>query len=123
MDELEQTKEEIIQLYTQRDKEMNLNPQTMIMKSLLKLKYININESDEKKKMVNSYKVDLLNYQDKTVSELIHNLQHTTMHDSFLQNLDNRLKRSVQLSKYINLDTIEPFYQALTVEELSYLGY
>ena len=38
MDELEQTKEEIIQLYTQRDKEMNLNPQTMIMKSLLKLK-------------------------------------------------------------------------------------
>ena len=73
--------------------------------------------------MVNSYKIDLLDYQDKTVSELIHNLQRTTMHDSFLQNLDNRLKRSVQLSKYINLDTIEPFYQALTVEELSYLGY
>ena len=116
----------IVQIYYDRDKHMNINNNNHIHKSLRKLGYYNINKDDEDKKLYidqlskkiinefdNDWKVTIKN---KTINDF---LPFNDVNPS----LTNRIERSIILSKHLDKDDTLEFYNDLTQEELEYLGY
>ena len=57
------------------------------------------------------------------VSNIMEEFKETNTFKDFLNKLNCRLGRAVVLSKFINSNDNEKFYNALTLEELSYIGY
>ena len=116
-----------------RDKLMNLNNNTQIINSLKKLGFYNIDMIFESKKYIldniaQSIIIELNNNWEsnikyKTIDSIINLIKESQNYKLFDTMLHTRVGRSMVLSKFIShVDTFE-FYNSLTIEELTYLGY
>lgn len=116
---------DLVNYYYSRDKDMNINNNTTIIKALKKLKYYNIDVNNELRhsnieKLVNKISNELNNnfessILNKTIQELMINEPDPS--------LNFRLIRSVELNNYINKEDTLDFYNNLSCDELEYLGY
>ena len=123
----------IVMSYVTRDKVMHLIPNEQILHSLQKLGYYNVNFVDESKNFIidnvcKKIKMDLTNNWDAMIKNeqlfnIIEEFKETNTFKDFLNKLNFRLGRAVVLSKFINSNDNEKFYNALTLEELSHIGY
>jgi hypothetical protein len=114
-----------IDTYYKRDLLMNINGCDHIINSLKKLRYYNIDQNFECNKfiieslMLNSKYLE----KTKTIDKLADEFKETAEYKNFLHNINLRIGRALVLSSFINSNDILNFYNALTLEELNYLGY
>ncbi len=116
-------KDYTVQAYIARDKSMNFNPNEQIIFSLSKLGYYNINAQYEINKFLNNKLFILPLDTTKTINEIYDTIMTTNEYKTFIDNLNNNIGRSFYLSKYIDSSDLEGFYNDLTLEELSYIGW
>jgi len=118
----------ISKVYYERDTEMNLDLYKLIDYHLSKLNYKYINKSMELKKYIdNKYvfyittkKIDPAKI---TYIEWVATFKLSLEYLQFQKHLDNKIKRSILLSKFIGTNKNKEFYETCTEEELNYLGY
>ncbi len=115
----------LVNMYYSRDQEMNINNSDTILKALIKLKYYNINIEDE----LNKFRLDML--LNKIRNELESNWNSSIKNKTLNEIITNEtspelihcIERSNTLSTYLTKDDTLDFYNSLTFDELSYLGY
>lgn len=120
-----------VQAYLERDSSMNLDPNVQILKSLQKLGYYNINVTQEQKTFLiehlcKNLKLELTNNWNIAANLDAHSQILNTLdpdYQKFLDGVNKRIVRSMVLSKYIGSGNTSGFYHALTLDELSYVGY
>ena len=124
-DLLGKNKNYTVDTYYKRDELMNINGSNQIIHSLKKLGYYNIDQNFE----CNRYIIDSLMLNSKildktkTLNKLCDEFKETTEYKKFLNNINSRIGRALVLSSFINSNDTLNFYNALTLEELNYLGY
>ena len=64
-----------------------------------------------------------INLENINFSSVISNIKNSGEYNNFVQKLNNKLNRSIELSVYKNSDDNFGFYSMLTLDELNYLGY
>jgi hypothetical protein len=122
-----------IDAYYKRDIDMELNNSDTVIKALTKLNYYNINYDNENKnyflkKLTNILTDELyLNWnsdiKNKTINQILDDIKESKDYSIFNDNLNYRINRNLQLEEYIQCIDIYYFYNALTLQELNYLGY
>ena len=118
----------IVELYCDRDREMNLDLYKLLNNHLSKLDYNYINKSMELKKYIdNKYVFNITNNKldpaKITYTEWVKNFKLSLEYLEFQKHLDNKIKRSIILSKFAGSNKNKEFYEKCTEEELTYLGY
>ena len=118
----------MIELYCERDNDMNLDLYKLLNNHLLKLNYNYINKSTELKKYIdNNYVLNIKNNNldpaKTTYIEWVNKFKLTLEYLKFKKHLDNKIKRSIILSKFCGTNKNKEFYETCTEEELIYLGY
>jgi hypothetical protein len=107
---------DLVKLYTERDEAMKLDKKDLIQKHIKKLGYYNINfDTELEKNLLYHYKMDNTEVSFYEYKEL----NSAKLYDT----INNRIKRSNVLNKFLDTDLNEDFYNKCTVEELVYLGY
>ena len=136
-EKLMNNKESIVKLYYNRDCEMNINNMVQIIKSLNKLGYYRITnqkeEKEEKDYVINKASNKLIseltlnftnkNYLSKSIDNLINEVRSTNEYQQFIEYQKCKLNRSQELIHFIDHSDTKEFYNSLTVEELTYIGY
>ena len=122
-----------IDAYYKRDVDMELNNSDTVIKAIKKLNYYNINYDNENKnyflkKLTNILTDELyLNWnsdiKNKTINQILDDIKESKDYSIFNDNLNYRINRNLQLEEYIQCIDIYYFYNALTLQELNYLGY
>lgn len=129
-----QNRIEMINSYLQRDNEMNLDSNQNRLKKLKKLGYtleqINKYQSDKQKEFVmnyvrnryenyieNNFEIGYMNF-----NNIISDYENSQEYQRVLDIVNNRMDRFNVLSQYIG-GTNYDFYNALSYEELIYLGW
>jgi hypothetical protein len=107
---------------------MNLDLYKLLNNHLSKLNYNYINKSIELKKYIdNNYVFNITNYNldpaKTTYIEWVNNFKLSLKYLEFKKYLDNKIKRSIILSKFAGTNKNKEFYETCTEEELIYLGY
>lgn len=121
----------IVKIYLKRDEAMAIDPKQQIMWALEKLGYLNINATLAKKnafvdcitEKVRSLMMDDVVPTNEEIKEHIKNVGTFTEYKKVEADLDRKIERAVQLSKFIGSTDIAGFYNALTYDELMNLGY
>lgn len=118
----------MVELYCERDSNMKLDLYKLLNDHLCKLKYTYINKSMELKKYIDDrYVFNITNNKldpaKTTYIEWVANFKLSLEYLEFHKHLDNRIKRSIILSKFIGTNKNKEFYEKCTEEELIYLGY
>jgi hypothetical protein len=116
-------KDYTVQAYIARDKSMNFNPNEQIIFSLSKLGYYNINLQYQINKFLNKKLFQLPIDSNKTIGEFYDDIMKTDEYKQFIDNVNKNIGRAFYLSKYIGSSDIEGFYNDLTLEELSCIGW
>lgn len=115
-----------INIYYLRDIQMNRNNNETIIKALRKLGYYNIDSEfinhqinnvllKIKNELTNNFHSSIRN---KTIDEII-----TNEYEFCQQHFVTKIERSNQLSEFLTKNDTYEFYNNLTLDELSYLGY
>lgn len=121
-------KEELIKLYMERNAEMNLDSTELIINNMNKLGYSSIHYSVElNNRLFYEYTLQL-NKKTKEILNLSFNEWINKYKDTFdyleiEKALDEKIARSIKLSKYVSTNLIKDFYNSCTIEELNSLGY
>ena len=115
-------------LYYERDNEMKLDLYKLINDHLYKLNYKYINKSMELKKYIdNKYVFAITNNKldpnKTTYIDWLNQFKLSLEYLEFQKHLDNKIKRSILLSKFAGTNKNKSFYETCTEGELSYLGY
>lgn len=118
----------MVNLYCERDSNMNLDLYKLINDHLSKLNYNYINKSMELERYINNrfvYNItnNKLNPVKTTYIEWKKSFKLSLDYLKFHKHLDNKIKRSIVLSKFVGTDKNKEFYEACTEDELNYLGY
>lgn len=121
---------EIADCYYDRDIRLNINNNQTIINAMKKLGYLNFNYNDE---VVKYERLLLQNYINNNyrnsinvnmkINDILNNIKQTNEYHNFIEQLNNRLNKSIIFSKYINDNDTKEFYQSLTIEELEILGF
>lgn len=122
---LGKNKDYTIDSYCKRDNVMNINSNDQIVNSLKKLGYYNIDQNFEcNRYIIDSLMLDSKNLdKTKTINKLSEEFKETTKYKTFVHNINSRIGRALVLSSFINSGNSNNFYNALTLEELNYLGW
>ena len=118
----------IIQLYLERDRFYNLNRNEVILNSIKKLGYYNYDLTTIKdeylyRKILNYIIENKLLNSSKCINEIYEEIIKSKEYEEFLNILNQKLERSITLSKFIGTENTEDFYKSCTEYELHYLGY
>lgn len=126
-------KESTITAYLIRDNYYNLEPVEHIKNCLIKLGYFNINQIEEDKKrtltfitmrIFNSLNSDWnSNIRNSSINDLFNQYYQSEEYDKFINQINKRIARSVELSVFMNQGNLRQFYEACTMEELCYLDH
>jgi hypothetical protein len=121
-------KQNIIESYYNRDITLNINPKLNIIKHMNKLNYKFINKSNILSLYLNDCYISdikwfIIDPSKTSYNEWLSTFQKTTKYDNLIKQIDYRIKRSIELSRFIGSDKIIDFYNNCTIEELTYLGY
>ena len=124
-DLLGKNKNYTVDTYYKRDVVMNINGCDQIINSLKKLGYYNIDQNFEcNRYIIDSLMLDSKNLdKTKTIDKLSEEFKETTKYKTFVHNINSRIGRALVLSSFINSNDTLNFYNALTLEELNFLGY
>ena len=123
---------EIVQMYIERDFKMKINPIKQIRHCLKKLGYLNINVPEETKvfllgKYFENLSVDISENKetiDFKIKNQLSNISKDNKEYTIFKNyIDNKIKRSFELSSFLESNNIEKFYNSLTYDELIYISY
>ena len=120
------SKQELVNIYCQRDTTLNINK--LLNEHLYKLNYNYVNKSMELKKYID-YKFvfnitnNKLDPAKITYTEWVDNFKLSLDYLNYKKHLDNRIKRSIILSKFVGTTKNKEFYETCTEDELIYLGY
>jgi hypothetical protein len=122
------SKEQIVENYYNRDLKLNIDLTKHIINHLTKLDYNYVNKSKLLKlflhnKYISDIKCDALEPSKISYNEWLVSVKETFLYKNILNNIDNKIKRSILLSKYVGTNDIKNFYNDCTLEELTYLGY
>jgi hypothetical protein len=117
-----------VNAYVLRDKLMNLNPSTQIKNSMNKLGYMNVNFHEESTNFLihftmQNLKTSFMNVKKMTNENYMETLKETIEYKNFANTLNKRMKRSIELSNFVDSTNNEGFYNSLTLEELIFIGY
>ena len=128
MTSFNEEKQELIKLYIQRNAEMNLDPIELINNNMNKLGYSSIHYSVELNNILFNEYLKNLNKRSKEILSLSYNAWLEKYKDTYEyleieKSLDDKISRSIKLSKYVSTDLVNDFYSACTIEELNFLGY
>lgn len=103
-----------------------------VREKMKKLKYINVNTSRMRENFldeaipeffyVHRYDKSLLTYTFEKICDLVIDEQRED-YDEFCKEYDNRIKRSIELSQFIDTNNYVDFYKKLTISELEKLGF
>jgi hypothetical protein len=118
----------------QRDLIKNYNNQEQIINCLKKLNYYTIDLHLEQKKFILNFLNNILSYEltknwdsnikNKSINELIEYIKNTSDYQRFDYNLNYRIGRAINLSKYISTqNSTFNFYNDLSIDELTQLDY
>jgi hypothetical protein len=123
-----EAKQEQIQLYMERDNTLQINPRDQIRFSLDKLGYNYVNKEQETTDFIKNYflyaiKIGDYNPEIMEYNNWLAEFKDSCTYKKFLINLDDKIARSIILSKYAGTDKINEFYNACTLSELYYVGY
>jgi len=112
---------------------MNTNTNNQIIDSLKKLRYYNIDLMTEEKNYILDHLAQTINIElnnnwdsdikSKTINDIILQIKQSQNYKLFLIMLNTRIGRAMVLSKFINYNDTFNFYDALTLNELQFLGY
>jgi hypothetical protein len=113
--------------YYLRDIEMDLDPYDIIMFSLKKLGYYNINKpllcreniKRHLNKLINSNSLDYT----KTLQYYINKYKQSSEYKKFVNQINIKIGRSIVLQKYLNDSNNHDFYINCTEDELIYIGF
>ena len=122
------TKEQIVELYYNRDVELNIEPSKSITNHLTKLDYNFVNKSDLLNtylynKYISDIEYNIVDPLQVSYNKWLGSFKETLNYNNIINNIDNKIKRSILLSKYAGSNDIKGFYNNCTIEELAYLGY
>ena len=122
------TKDQIVELYYNRDIELNIEPPISIINHLKKLNYNFVDKSKLlETSLYNEYisdiKYSILEPSKISYNEWLVSFKETHVYNNIINNINNKIKRSILLSKYTGSNDIKGFYNNCTIEELNYLGY
>lgn len=112
---------ELVNLYIERDNNMNLNNLDTIKQHLIKLGYYNLNAI----KLVNDYIMNTYINNIRNLKNISYNdykleFMKTKEYENHMQNISRDVGRAVILS---SISDIGEFYKKCTLDELNYLGY
>jgi hypothetical protein len=123
---------ELVNMYVKRDLDMNINPTNQIRNCVKKLGYLNINVIDETKvflldKYFKNLKIDVEENKESANFKIENQLSQLSKEDKeytiFRNYINNKIKRSFELSSFLDSTNIQKFYNSLTYDELIYIGY
>ena len=113
--------------YYLRDVEMDLDPRDIIIFSLKKLGYYNINKPLLCKQFIKKHLNKLINGNNldytKTLQYYIDEYKKSSEYKKFVNQIDIKIRRSITLQKYLNDSNNHNFYINCTEDELIYIGY
>ena len=114
-----------VDTFYKRDNLMNINGNNQIINSLKKLGYYNIDQNNECNNYISNFVLSKTKDMDKTktINKLFDEFKESTEYKNFVHNINSRIGRALVLSSFINSNDTLNFYNALTLEELNYLGY
>lgn len=126
-------KKETAMAFYMRDNLMNTNTNNQIIDSLKKLRYYNIDLMTEERNYILDHLAQTINIElnnnwdsdikSKTINDMILQIKQSQNYKLFLIMLNSRIGRAMVLSKFINYNDTFNFYDALTLNELQFLGY
>ena len=118
-----------INAYYSRDLATGLFNSNIIISSLKKLGYYDINYNEEEEKYIKSKIIAWIKTSDyhtiinTNLTNLITTIKSTQDYALFSNHLNHRIQRFNDLNQYINIINTYDFYSSLTLEELNHLGY
>jgi len=119
-----QDKNELINMYLERDNNLKLNPSDQILSYLQKLGYYNINVDNELDNIISfRYKTNLDNLKNTSFNEYKNSFLETDEYNKMKLNIYEKINRSMILSKFIGTSLVKDFYNKCNYDELVYLGY
>jgi hypothetical protein len=128
--EHEQNQEEIIKLYLERDIQLSASTQDIVTDALKKLGFYNYNIETELRRYEKSYVLEQITesydfVRDETINTMITRYRNSDDYKNLQARCENRQNRSNLLHSNLNayFENLHTFYCALTIDELSYLGY
>lgn len=126
-------KEATITAYLIRDNYYKLDPVEHIKNCLIKLGYFNINQIEEDKKrtltfitmrIFNSLNSDWNSeIRNLSVNDLFNQYYQSEEYDKFINLINKRIARSLELSIHMQRGNLRDFYESCTMEELCYLDH
>jgi hypothetical protein len=118
-----------VNAYYHRDTEQGLLNMNTIIKNLRKLGYYNINRGFEEECFLRSKLIiwiknnSYTQYINMSFYDVITIIKNTDEYNAFINRLNHRIERAMNLSVFINTNDLYDFYSSLTMEELNTLGY
>jgi hypothetical protein len=128
--EQEQNQEEIIKLYLERDIQLSASTQDIVTDALKKLGFYNYDIETELRQYEKSYVLNQISesfdlIRDESINTMINRYRNSDDYKNLQYRCENRQNRSNFLHSNLNayFENLHTFYCALTIDELSYLGY
>lgn len=128
MNQIGTNKEHTINAYLARDQELGIEPSKYIVRCLGKLGYLSFNVRLKINQYVNDRisqyvqnTIDVVSGND--IEEMKEQIKESNEYKIFCDKIYKEERHCDKLSVFIGSDNIEEFYNALTLEELNFLGY
>jgi len=115
---------DLVKLYIDRDEDMKLDKKQLIQNHMKKLGYDNINFNDKLEKNIkHNYKMNIHKLEDISYNDYKLTFCQSDEYVKICDYINNQIKRSDELTKFIGTDMNKDFYTNCTIEELEYLGF
>lgn len=112
----------LVTLYVERDSNMKLDRSEIILASIKKLGYYNLNVSQELDRCIRE-KFRKENIVDISYNDYKKNFEKSSEYNIVSTIYANKIERCIKLAKYIGTNLNLDFYNDCTIDELYYLGY
>jgi hypothetical protein len=123
-----EVKDVTVKAYIVRDSKYGIDSKTHIEHSLRKLGYLDFHAHLKINQYINDRickyiqnTIDVVSGNE--VDEMKERIKNDNMYKTFLDDLNNTVLRVKDLSKFIGSSDVEAFYNALTLDELNFIGY
>jgi len=123
-----EVKDVTVKAYLARDKQYGIDPQTHIEHSFRKLGYLDFHVYLKINQYINDRickyiqnTIDVVSGND--IENMKDRIKNDNMYKVFVDDLNNTENRIKNLSGFVGSSDVEAFYNALTLDELNFIGY
>jgi hypothetical protein len=121
-------KDVTVKAYLARDKKYGIDPQSNIANSLRKLGYLDFHAHLKINQYINDRickyiqnSIDVVS--GNNIEDMKERIKNDNMYKVFVCDLNNTENRVKDLSGFVGSSDVEAFYNALTLDELNFVGY